>query len=66
MSTGGVDFGDGSRSELVDQLAEDGSVLKNVFVGLAWGEFGSQDSFDPFLGFGVLGWVTLGSELQRY
>lgn len=65
LSTGCVDLWYGSGGEFVDQLAENGSVLKNFFVKLAWGEFGSKNGFDPFLSFFVLFWVTLGSDLDQ-
>lgn len=63
LSTWGVDFGDGSRSQLVDDLAEDGTIPDYVFVELAWRKFSSQDGFNPFLCFFVLTWVTFGRNL---
>lgn len=63
LSTRGVDLGNGARLQLVDELAEDGSVLDDIFVSLTRGELGTKDCFNPFLGLLLLLRVALGSQL---
>lgn len=65
LSSRCVYLADGARLDLVDQLAQDGAVLEDIFKSLAGGELGAEDLFDPTLGFLLLFRVTLGSELME-
>lgn len=63
LSAGGVDFVHGAWLQFVDELAEDGPVLKDILEGLTGGELGAQDGLNPALAFLLTFGVTLGSEL---
>lgn len=63
LSTAAVDFRYRTWSQLVDELAEDLSVLKNILVQLTSGEFLSSYSLNPFLRFLVLLGIALSGNL---
>lgn len=63
LTARGVNLGYGAGLQLVNKLAKDGSVLEHFFEGFFSGEFGTEDGFNPFLGFLLLFGIALGSEL---
>lgn len=65
LTTAAIDLGDGSRGDLVHQMAQHLSILEDIFEGFTWWEFLAQNRLDPFLGLFFLLWVTLCSDLQR-
>ena len=61
--TGCVDFWNWSWLNFIHELAENDAVLECTFVWFTWWEFGTENCFNPFLGFLFLFCVALTSEL---
>lgn len=59
LSTRGVDLADGAGLDLVDELAEDGSIPNDILESFVRREFGAKDGFDPLLSFLLLLGATL-------
>jgi len=65
LSSGSVEFWYTSGADDIDELAQYLAVLDVFLQWEVLGEFISQYRFHPFLGFLLLLWVSLGSELCR-